>query len=194
MTRQPSELIVPDGWIAIGKIVGAQGLHGEVRVYPDTDFPERFEQPGDRWLLRPGQTQPESIALESGRYLDGKGLYVLRLAGISDRNQADLLRGCLLIVREDDRPALEEGEFHVLDLVGLPVFDQASQQQVGTVTDVVPAGNDLLEVALSESDQRVLIPFVEAIVPIVDLQQRRIEISPPPGLLDINRSSAQSER
>lgn len=185
--NRPIEATVPDGWIAIGKIVGVQGLRGEVRVYPDSDFPERFEQPGDRWLLRPNQAEPESIALESGRYLDGKNLYVLRLGGVSDRAQAEALRGCLLLVPEGDRPALDEGEFHVLDLVGLPVFDQTSQAQVGIVTDVLTAGNDLLEVALLDSDRRVLIPFVEAIVPVVDLQQRRIEISPPAGLIDVNR-------
>ncbi|HEY9659223.1 MAG TPA: ribosome maturation factor RimM, partial [Allocoleopsis sp.] len=38
-------------WLEIGKIVGVQGLKGEVRIYPNSDFPERFEQPGKRWLL-----------------------------------------------------------------------------------------------------------------------------------------------
>ncbi|MBD2090429.1 ribosome maturation factor RimM [Microcoleus sp. FACHB-1515] len=178
---------IPAGWIAIGKIVSAQGLKGELRVYPDTDFPDRFIRPGDRWLLRPGQSDPESVELKSGRYLDGKGLYVIRLAGISDRNAAEALRNCLILVREDDRPPLEAGEFHVLDLIGLLVFQQESQEAIGTVTDVIPAGNDLLEVVLKDSNQRVLIPFVEAIVPIVDLENRRIEINPPAGLLDVNR-------
>lgn len=193
MSRKPKSS-VPNGWLTIGKIVGAQGLRGELRVYPDSDFPERFEQPGDRWLLRPNQSEPEAIELQSGRYLDGKGLYIVQLKGIGDRSQAELLRGCLLLVPESDRPPLEAGEFHVLDLVGLPVFDQASQQAIGVVTDVLPAGNDLLEVALSNSQQHVLIPFVEAIVPVVDLQQGRIEIAPPAGLLDVNTTSRQDER
>lgn len=175
-------------WLEIGKIVGVQGLRGEVRVYPDSDFPERFEQPGQRWLLRPDATDPEPIELLSGRYLAGKGLYVIRLAGITDRTQAEQLRDCRLLVPETDRPPLQEDEFHVLDLVGLPVFDQATQQQVGTVTDVIPAGNDLLEVQLAAGaatqPTTVLIPFVKAIVPVVDLSDRRIEITPPPGLLD----------
>jgi 16S rRNA processing protein RimM len=72
-------------------------------------------------------------------------------------------------------------------LVGLEVFDQVSQTLVGTVTDVFSAGNDLLEVALSQPEGKpspVLIPFVRAIVPVVDLDNRRIEITPPAGLLD----------
>ncbi|HEY9641800.1 MAG TPA: ribosome maturation factor RimM [Coleofasciculaceae cyanobacterium] len=186
-----------DEWLEIGKIVGVQGLRGEVRVYPNTDFPERFEQPGRRWLLRPGATQPEPITLKSGRYLEGKGLYVVQFAGIADRLQAEALRDSRVLVPEGDRPPLEEGEFHVADLLGLEVYDQATQQLVGIVTEVFAAGNDLLEVERSASPappqsdpssptkpQKVLIPFVEAIVPLVDLQQRRIEITPPPGLIE----------
>jgi 16S rRNA processing protein RimM len=172
----------PD-WLEIGKIVAAQGLKGEVRIYPNTDFPERFEQPGKRWLLRPGAAQPEPIELLTGRYIDNKGLYVVQFAGINNRDQAEALRDCRLLVPEDDRPALEEGEFHVIDLLGLDVFDQATQTLVGTVTDVISAGNDLLEVERSNGS-KVLIPFVEAIVPVVDLNQRRIEITPPAGLVE----------
>jgi 16S rRNA processing protein RimM len=171
-----------DDWIKIGRIVAAQGLKGEMRVYPDSDFPERFEQPGDRWLLRPHATEPEAVRLVSGRYLSGKGLYVVSLSGITSREQAEALRDCELVVRQSDRPPLEAGEFHVMDLIGLEVFDQATQARVGVVTDVFAAGNDLLEVEL-EAGKKVLVPFVEAIVPVVDLQQRRIEITPPPGLL-----------
>jgi 16S rRNA processing protein RimM len=169
-------------WLEIGKIVAAQGLKGELRVYPTSDFPERFETPGERWLLRPGASEPEPIELLSGRYLSGKRLYVICLAGITDRTQAEALRDARLMVPESDRPPLEEDEFHVLDLIDLPVYDQVTQTLIGTVTAVVPAGNDLLEVQKSDGG-KVLIPFVKAIVPIVDLVQRRIEITPPEGLV-----------
>lgn len=179
---------LPPNFIAIGKIVGAQGLRGEVRIYPESDFPERFLEPGERWLLRPGETTAQSIQLLHGRYLDGKGLYVLELEGIDDRNQAEALRDAKLLVPESDRPPLEDDEFHVMDLIGLEVYDQASQSLVGTVISLIPAGNDLLEVQRvappDQAAQTVLIPFVKAIVPVVDLQQRRIEITPPAGLLD----------
>jgi 16S rRNA processing protein RimM len=188
--EQSLDALSADEWLEIGRIVGAQGIKGEVRVYPNSDFPERFEQPGQRWLLAPGSAAPQPIELLSGRYLGGKGLYILRFAGVNDRTQAEALRDFLLLVPASDRPILEEGEFHVLDLVGLPVFDQASQLLIGSVVDVIPAGNDLLEVALAPAEsteaqpKTVLIPFVEAIVPVVDLQQQRIEITPPAGLLD----------
>jgi 16S rRNA processing protein RimM len=181
---------VTSGYLQIGRIVAAQGIQGEVRVYPESDFPERFLEPGQRWIVRSGQTQPEAIELLKGRFLDGKGLYVVQFAGIDTRNQAEALRGATLWVTESDRPPLEEGEFHVSDLIGLPVYDQTTQTLIGTVRRVLVAGNDLLEVELSTSEaaakpKLVLIPFVHEIVPVVDLFQNRIEITPPAGLIDL---------
>jgi 16S rRNA processing protein RimM len=170
-------------WLTVGRIVASQGLKGEVRIYPDSDFPERFEQPGQRWLLYPGTTEPQPVQLLSGRYLEHKGLYVVQLQGITNRDQAEALRDCRLLVPKSDRPVLEAGEFHVADLVGLKVYEQAEQTLVGVVTDVLAAGHDLLEVQLA-AGKKVLIPFVEPIVPVVDLAQQRIEITPPAGLLE----------
>ena len=209
-----------DGWLEIGTIVAPQGLGGEVRVYSNSDFPERFEEPGQRWLLCPGETEPRAVKLLRGRFIPGKGLFAVELAGVEDRNQAEALRGCRLLVPESDRPKLEEDEYHVLDLIGLEVFNQLTQEVLGKVVDVIPAGNDLLEVQTlqatlhqssaipaTESDASsaevnttgkkrkprpkspksatVLIPFVKAIVPVVDLEAGRVEITPPPGLLEI---------
>ena len=167
-------------------------MSGELRVYPVSDFPERFEVPGKRWLLRSGDTEPQPIELLTGRYIGNKNLYVIKLAGVENCDQAEALRGCKLMVPVSDRPQLGEDEYHVLDLIGLEVFMQASGELVGTVVDIIPAGNDLLEVKLDESfttdkkQKTVLIPFVEAIAAVVDLPSGRIEITPPPGLLEIN--------
>jgi 16S rRNA processing protein RimM len=211
---------LPEGWLEIGQIVAPQGLRGEMRVYPDTDFPERFEVPGTRWLLRPNEVEPQPIELLSGRYVDGKNLYVIKIAGIEHCNQVEELRGCKLLVPLSDRPELGEDEYHVADLVGLQVFMQESGEFVGVVVDVLTAGNDLLEVKLQREEEiggqgdketggqgdkgtkgetliqnlkskiqnpkTVLIPFVKAIAPVVDLESRRIEITPPAGLLEIN--------
>jgi 16S rRNA processing protein RimM len=204
-----------DDWLEIGTIVAPQGLKGELRVYPNSDFPERFEEPGQRWLKRPGEAQPQPVELLSGRFLSGKGLFVVQLAGVETREQAEALRDARLLVPASDRPELGEDEYHVMDLIDLEVINQLTGEAVGVVVDVIPAGNDLLEVKLYEqpepepekpeaplpnrtSKQRkskrqkekkpatILIPFVKAIAPVVDLQSRRIEITPPAGLLEIN--------
>lgn len=182
-------------WIEIGRIVAPQGVRGEVRIYPSSDFPERFVEPGSRWIQRPHQPEPQPITLVRGRCLEGKGIYVVKLDGIDDRAQAEALRGCALLVPAADRPDLDDGEFYAADLIGLRVILQATGIDLGTVTDLYEAGNDLLEVTLHPSEgasqtqgkpkpRKVLVPFVEAIVPTVDLAQGCLYLTPPDGLLD----------
>jgi 16S rRNA processing protein RimM len=176
-------------WIEIGRIVAPQGLKGEVRVYPSSDFPERFLEPGQRWLQGPKDSLPKSVDLVRGRFLEGKGLYVVQLGGVTNRDLAESLRNYLLLVPATERPDLEAGEFYVADLVGLKVILQTSGEVIGTVTDIYEAGNDLLEVTLNSKKpatkpQQVLIPFVDEIVPIVNLDQGTVEINPPEGLLN----------
>lgn len=172
------------GWLEIGQIVAPQGLKGEMRVYSTTDFPERFEIPGQRWLLRPQSATPEPVELQQGHYLEAKGLYIIRLGGITTREQAESLRGCRLLVPESDRLPLEAEEFHWVDLIGLEVVHQPTQTAIGRVVRIIPAGNDLLEVKLYAAETPpVLIPLVRDIVPVIDLAAQRLEITPPAGLL-----------
>ncbi|NEN99463.1 MAG: ribosome maturation factor RimM, partial [Moorea sp. SIO3I7] len=142
-----------DDWLEIGRIVSPHGLKGELRVYPSSDFPERFEEPGQRWLKPPGDNPPQAAELLWGRFVPGKGLYVVQLKGVDNRDQSEALRGYQLLVPASDRPELEEDEYHILDLIDLEVFNQLTGEAVGVVVDVIPAGNDLLKVKLQSSVQ-----------------------------------------
>jgi 16S rRNA processing protein RimM len=181
---QPTNTPQPNDWLAVGTVVGAQGLRGELRVNPASDFPERFTMPGTRWLQARGG-EPRAMELNSGRQLPGKRLFVVRFEGVNDRSAAEALVGQTLLVRADDRPALADGEFHLLDLVGLEVRLQADAEAIGSVTDLISGGNDLLEVELEDGGRRVLVPFVEAIVPEVHLKPGWLLLTPPPGLLEL---------
>ena len=80
----------------------------------------------------------------------------------------------------------------MLDLIGMPVYLKSTGDLIGEVVDVIIAGHNLLEVEPTKGNKRkstknILIPFVKEITPVVDLPSRRIEITPPPGLLDINQ-------
>jgi len=197
---------MPQDWLEIGRIVAPQGLDGSVRVYPDSDFPERFLEPGDRWLQHPRQPEPTQVRLLAGRYLSGKGLYVLKFADCTTRAQAEALRDARLLVPVGDRLPLEPEEFHVADLIGLEVRLKETGAAIGTVVDIYAAGNDLLAVQLATSATAIdpqaaakestsrrkalpkdmfLVPFVYAIVPVVNLREGYVEITPPAGLLPL---------
>ena len=187
----------------VGTLVAAQGLAGELRILPRSDFPERFTQPGPRWLLA-RQGMPRAVELLGGRQLPGKSLFAVRLAGVSSRDAAEALVHQEFLVDASQRPKLAPGEFHLLDLVGLQVrlLDAAEPGSspgapIGRVVDLIHGGNDLLAVELAPAEsppatggqpatgRRVLVPFVEAIVPIVKLQEGWIGLTPPPGLLEL---------
>ncbi len=170
-------------WLTIGKIVSAQGLRGEVRVNPSSDFPERFITPGDRWIQTKNET-PKKIKLTKGRKIPGKNIYVVSFEGTSDRRKAELLIGNKILVNSIDRPNLKKGEFHLLDLVGLSIRISIDGPEIGKVTNLNHAGNDLLEVKLS-TGKIVLIPFVKEIVPEININEGWLIISPPPGLLEL---------
>ena len=176
----------PDALLVVGKVVAAQGLKGELRVLPLSDFPERFTRAGRRWL-QPRNGSPRPVELRGGRQLPGKELFVVRLEGVDSREAAEALVGCDLLVRASDRPKLARGEFHLLDLVGADVRLLATGEVVGRVCDLVHAGNDLLEVEQDtpSGPRRLLIPFVTAIVPEVHLAEGWVGITPPPGLLEL---------
>ena len=174
-----------DEWLEIGEIVAPQGLKGDLRVKNASDFPERFTNPGQRWLQRNPDSPPEAVELLSSYLIPGKNIYVVKLAEISDRLAAENLRGAKLLVAKSDRLELAPEEYHVADLIDLPVYHQINGTKIGIVTAVLSIGNDILEVTLDSKKTTVLIPFVQEIVPVVDLETKRIEINPPDGLLDL---------
>ena len=174
-----------EDWLMIGKIVSPQGLKGEVRILSYSDFPERFEKAGKRWIAASEKEHPQEIMMISGREIAGKkNLFVVRLEGIDNCDRAEALRNYVMMISSSDRPHLEHNEYMIADLVGCTVFHQPTGKLLGEVIGILSAGNDLLEVRNLENNEIELIPFVEAIAPVVDINQKRIEVIPPRGLID----------
>tara|TARA_Y100001968_G_scaffold122475_1_gene111419 strand:- start:1383 stop:1913 length:531 start_codon:yes stop_codon:yes gene_type:complete len=172
-----------EAWLEIGKIVAPQGLDGKIRINPSTDFPERFTNPGPRWLQQ-NTEDPQEIRLLSGKQLPGKSIYVISLEGITNRKSAESIVGQKLLVPIGHRPKLKKNEFHLLDLIGLEVRINSQGPSIGIVKNLTKAGNDLLEIELLEG-KKVLIPFVQEIVPDVKVKEGWLRITPPPGLLNL---------
>ncbi|MEI6380921.1 MAG: ribosome maturation factor RimM [Cyanobacteriota bacterium ELA615] len=177
-----------DNLLKIGEIVAAQGIKGEVKVYPDSDFPERFTKKGLRYLRAKDGQDIREIELLQGRIVPGKNLYILTFSGINDRNTAEDLRGYEVLVDSADLPQLAQDEYHVSQLLDLEVYNQQDGNSLGKVVDIIFAGQDILEVKPIQG-ANYLIPFVKEIVPVVDLVNKKIEINPPKGLLEITKNN-----
>ena len=176
-------MIEKDKWMLIGKIIAPQGLRGDIRIKPNSDFPERFTKPGKRWIQKNNEL-PTEIKLKKGTLIPGKSIYVLSIEGISNRSSAEDIIGWKLVVPTDNRPTLSQDEYHYLDLIGLEVRKGKKKTLIGYVTDLITGGNDLLEIELVEG-KKVLVPFVKEIVPEIEIKEKWLLINPPPGLLEL---------
>lgn len=175
------------GWVVVGRLGKPHGTRGELTVEVRTDDPEGRYADGAR-LHRAGGG-PVTVA--GHRWHNGRLL--LSLAGVSDRNAAEALRDTLLLIDPAlDPPLADEDTFYDHQLTGLRV-ELADGTPIGEVIDVLhPPGADLLAVRRDRADRadradgdpdEVLLPFVRAVVPTVDLAGRRLVITPPDGLL-----------
>lgn len=166
--------------LVVGRIGRAHGIKGEVTVEVRTDEPELRLAPGATLATEPPETGP--LTIDTGRVHSGRLL--LSFAGVTDRTGAELLRNTLLIAEVDPRERPESPEeFYDHQLIDCEVVT-GEGTVVGRITEVAhPPGQDLLIVATPGGGE-TLIPFVAEFVPEVDLDQQRVVVTPPPGLLE----------
>lgn len=163
--------------VVVGRIGRAHGIRGELNVEARTDEPERRFAPGSSVLCA-----GRSLTVERARPHQGK--WILKFEQIPDRTAAETLHGKTLHAEVDPDEVPDDG-FYDHQLVGLMALSDG--REVGRVVDVLhlPAHDTLV---LDRDGQDVLVPFVEALVPDVDLAAGTLTILDRPGLLDPTRA------
>ncbi len=159
--------------IKVGKIVSAVGIRGEVKVYPYTDYPERFEELAgvyakEEWL------EPEKI-----RY--HKNMVIIKFHGVDDRNSAEALRDRFLEIDKKDLRQLDVDEYFIFDLIGLEAQDQEGRK-IGRVSDVIQnSAQDLYEIEHIDG-KKYFVPAVREFVTDIDINRGIMKIKPIEGL------------
>jgi 16S rRNA processing protein RimM len=147
--------------IQVGRVAGAFGVKGEVRITSFTAEPLALVD--YKTLVR--EDGSPGLTLTSGRV--AKGGVVVRAKGIETRDQAEALRGLKLFIPRDRLPEPEEDEFYVTDLVGL-ALQTPDGEALGTIRSVQDFGaGDLLEVQPPEGGATWYLPFTREAVPEV---------------------------
>lgn len=166
-------------------MVAAFGVHGEVKVRPLTDFPERFAHTSVVFLGDEHKRAVVEAARQHGR------LVVLRLEGVVDVSAAERLRGTRLWIPAEELLPLPEGRYYLHDLVGLRVR-HIDGTDLGIVADVLTgAGNDLLVIRDATTGEERLLPAVKEFVKAVDVAGGELTVAPIPGLLDDGSEDAE---
>ena len=165
----------------VGRVARAHGIHGQVIVNPETDFPaERFRPGAELFIERAGRV--EGLRVTTARFHRERP--VIGIDGIETMNDAETLAGYELRVPIDRLATLPPGTFYRHDLIGCRV-ETGDGRAVGLVSDVegTMAGSLLV---VDGADGEVLIPLVSHICTVVEPAARRIVIDPPEGLIEVN--------
>jgi 16S rRNA processing protein RimM len=163
----------PGDIVVLGKVVGAYGLRGAVRVHPYADDPAAWGAMPCWWLGGEGDALDAFRCLRLIRCQARSDALIAALEGIADRAAAESLRGLLVGAPRGDLPATASGEYYWGDLTGLEVANGRGQA-LGRVAGLIATGaNDVLRV-VDETGAERLLPFVEAVVREVDVPGRRI--------------------
>lgn len=164
--------------IRIGQITSPHGVHGQVKVFPLTDFPERFQTL--RQVLLGTDARPVAVAYKGTL----KNLIILQVEGVTDRDGAERLRQQYLQVPMAEVHPLPEGHYYTWDLIGLAAVDP-SGAPLGRLV-AVDRSSPVHDLYLIETgpNRRAMVPAVREFVKAIDLQRGQIVIQPIPGLLD----------
>lgn len=169
-------------FLAVGQVVGAHGIRGEVKVQVLTDEPGRFGRLEQVWLGTADDEEPLPWPLEGYRLHKGQAL--LKLQDCDDRNTAETLQGYLVQVPIEQALPLEEGEFYEHQIVGLEVWTSAGEH-LGQVEEILYTGANEVYVVRNAHPGRaeILLPAIEDVILEIDPQARRLVVELIEGLV-----------
>lgn len=168
-------------YVSIGKITNFHGIKGEARVGYSKNQQD-FVLSLDAVFIKKDN---EYVKFEITSARPNKNVLIIKFKGIDSINEIIPYKGCLLFVDEEVvRENLDEEEFLIDELTGLEVFDNNDGKKLGFVIGVSNNGaTDLISVK-TNSKKICLVPFVKAIVPVVDIKNKKIMVNNLEGLLE----------
>jgi 16S rRNA processing protein RimM len=188
----------PDAWVWLAQIRRPQGRKGEVFAEILTDFPEKFAERKQLWLLpsdvsaqagaRPAAQTPRQVELQN--YWLHKGGVVLHFTQVDSITAAETLNGMIVAIPHAERAALSEDEVYVGDLIGCELVDVAGAEPVpvGEIADVDRSGGAAPLLVVRGAKGEVLVPFAKSYLRRIDLPAKIVEMDLPEGLVDLSKA------
>jgi 16S rRNA processing protein RimM len=171
----------PDELIQLGKIIGAHGIHGAIKVYSYAESVESFTSQRNI-IVQDGNGRWTVYDLQ--RCQPYKQIVRMTLKDIASRDQAEALAGCAVFVAKASLPALEEGSHYWHELIGMAVRT-VEGKHLGRLTQIIRTGaNDVYVVRTEGGHQpeEILLPAIPSVVIEIDVAQQRMLVTLPEGL------------
>jgi len=166
------------GYVVVGRVTSAHGIHGRMIIEPLTENPERFEQGSILHVEGDSEVPTSVVTIRSAA--PHKNKLLVSILEATDRTGAELFRGRFLYIPVSELPDPEPGEYYHHQLVGLEALD-ISGEKLGFVQDIVelPAQDVLI---VDRSGSEYMVPFVDELINRVDLETGTVYINNIPGL------------
>ena len=164
--------------LEVGQIVNTFGIKGEVKVTPFTDDINRFDNLKKVYVKT--RKEDKLYKVEGVRY--HKNMVLLKLEGIENPEQAELLKNAYLEIDREDAIPLKEGQYFIVDLIGLDVYTDEGNL-LGKVDDIYNTGANDIYVVKDELGKQILLPGIKDVIKEVDLDNEKIIVHLIPGLI-----------
>ncbi len=165
-------------YLAVGRVVRAHGIRGEISATVLTDFPERFET--TEWIYLGNEFAAEAYRLEKYRW--HKKNILLTLTGVTDRTQAEQLQGQFVQVPIEEAITLPEGSYYLYQLIGLQVVT-TDNKVLGKIVDILETGANDVYVVKGDESRQILLPAIPDVVKSIDMERSLITVELIDGLI-----------
>ena len=153
--------------LIIGEVLKPQGIRGELKIKTFTDFPEDVKAFKTLYI--------DGVAYKILSYRVGTdGFAYVGLRGIPDRNAAELFRGKKIEGERDDAPALDEGQYYIVDIIGLSCETEEGEV-LGTVTNIANLSSDVY--TIEKAGKSILFPAVKGVIVKYDLENGKLIVN-----------------
>ena len=166
-------------YIDVGKIINTHGIKGEVKVMPLTDDPQRYGKLKKVYIE--GSSGVELLNIEGRKYF--KELVIIKFKEINDMNSAEALKGKVLKINKADAVKLPKDSYFIFDILDCEVFEE-NGNRLGILKDIIQTGSNDVYVVRDENNREILIPALKSVVNKVSIEDKKITVTLPKGLLE----------
>lgn len=165
-------------YLEIGQIVNTFGIKGQVKVVPFTDDVTRFEELKKVYIVN--KFSKKEVEIEEVKY--HKNTVLLKLKGFNKIEDVEDFKNCYIEIDRKDGKKLEEGEYYIVDLLGLDVVTDDGQN-LGKLEDIYNTGSNDIYVVKDNLGKQVLLPCIKEVIKKVDLDEKKITVHLLEGLM-----------
>ena len=167
----------------VGKIVNTHGIRGDLKVFPETDFPdERFAIGSELIFFDPQSQKTLPVVVEAAR--EHKKLFIIKFKGFHNINEVEKYKGWLLKVEEQYLSELTNDEFYHHEIIGCKVITDEGEE-LGTISEILSPGANDVWVVERPAGKPVLLPYIDDVVLDVDVEAKLVKVHVMVGSLDL---------